>query len=85
MAEKIVVDLKHPVTLADKTLKTLSLRRPTVQDLLDMVKAGNSYKVEDVAWLAVRLSDGLTPEDFGRLDAHDFKEVQKRLEPFLPD
>ncbi len=74
------VQLAYPVTLADRELASVTMRRPTMGDLLDH----EPQKPEDVKG-EVRLIGilcGLKEEEIRLLDATDYARLQKQYVQF---
>lgn len=74
------VQLAYPVTLADRELASVTMRRPTMGDLLDH----EPQKPEDVKG-EVRLIGilcGLKEEEIRLLDSTDYARLQKQYVQF---
>lgn len=73
--------LKHPYTVAGKTIEKLTFRRATVKDLRLMHRAGSNDEEKEI-WLIATLS-ALVPEDLDPMDAADYKSLQGSLVEIL--
>lgn len=76
--EKIVaIPLDYPVQLADRELENVTMRRPSVGDLMDFpVNAATGLKEE--LGLVAHLCD-LHVEDLRLMDSEDYGRLQKQL------
>lgn len=74
------IKLKHPITVDGSEVDTVTLRRPTVQDLLsiDKVSGAIAMSVKMISNLAE-----LTPEQVHQIDAQDFAAISRTFEDFL--
>lgn len=83
--KKIV--LKHPVTIGDGTrLESITVRRPTVGDVIASgVKGGAQDMVGEVKLLARLCNGGMILDDLYLLDIADYMAVQAELARFLSD
>ena len=75
MSEEI--QLKHPIQLADKTLETVTMRRPTLGDMLDFPITGED-KITDLNTEAKLISKlcKLKLEEIRLLDFTDYERLQ---------
>lgn len=81
--KSVVIKLEYPVQLADRTLNEVTIRRPTLGDLLD-------YPIRDTSdldgemKLYSRLCD-LVPDEMRLLDMADYTKIQKQYLIFRGD
>lgn len=71
------ITLKYAVQLADRMLTEVTMRRPTVGDMLDFPLTATSGLGEECALIG-HLCD-LLPEDMRELDAEDYTALQNQL------
>lgn len=82
-AEKVVVKLLYPVTLANgETLTQVAVRRPTVGDSIRAKIKPGTQDAEGEVRLLAKLCD-LNVEDFMLLDMADYFALQEILLSFL--
>lgn len=76
----VTIDLKYPITENGQTIRTVTLRRPRVADLMamDSVTGQTAKTVRLVANLAE-----MSPTAVGNLDAEDYGRVAAELERFF--
>jgi hypothetical protein len=79
----VTVKLEYPVQLADRVLTEVTMRRPTVGDVMDNPLKG----VEDVRGEVKLLSVvcGLNQEDMRMLDFADYTRLQQQFLFFRGD
>lgn len=70
-------ELKYPVTLGQETTKEITLKRPTVKDVVAANQAGGVPA--EIELRMVSLLSGLSPEVIGELDMEDYTAVQSLL------
>ncbi|GAB7080878.1 phage tail assembly protein [Megalodesulfovibrio paquesii] len=72
-----VVPLEYPVQLADRLLKTVTMRRPTLQDELDHAPASRDPRegLHEEAGYFAHLC-GLPVEELLRMDMADYERLQ---------
>jgi hypothetical protein len=73
--------LEYPFEFEGQTIKTLSLRRPTVADNLAVQKAAATDAEREIRLLA-NLAE-VTPETIHRMDLKDYGKLQSALASFL--
>jgi hypothetical protein len=81
VSEKISVKLDHPITLPDRELTEVTLRRIKVKDNLSARKQASDDAEREIVLLG-KLS-GLNQEDIGELDMSDYSKLQEALLGFL--
>ena len=70
MEKTAKIALRYPAQLSDRTLSSITMRRPTVGDMLDYpIKNGG---LDEEAALVATLT-GLRPEDLRELDMEDYE------------
>lgn len=74
------ITLRYPVQLADKTLTEVTLRRPTMGDILDFPIAGERDFAGEMALLAVLCN--VKVEELRRLDMEDYSAIQVAFASF---
>lgn len=80
MRKQVDICLDFPVQLADRKLEKITMRRPTVGDLLKHnLEVDISFK-DSVVLLADLC--GLVPEELELLDFYDFEKLQAQLLSF---
>lgn len=77
MEKTASITLEYPVQLADKKLETVTMRRPTVGDMLDFPLTAASGLSEEAALIG-HLCD-LHSDDIRALDAGDYTVLQNQL------
>jgi hypothetical protein len=70
-------ELKYPVTLGQETTKEITLKRPTVKDVMAANRAGGVPA--EVELRMVSLLSGLSAEVIAELDMEDYTAVQSLL------
>jgi hypothetical protein len=75
------VTLEYPFEFEGQTIKTLSLRRPTVADNLAVQKAAATDAEREIRLLA-NLAE-VSPETIHRMDLKDYGKLQAALSSFL--
>ena len=79
MEKTAKIALRYPAQLSDRTLSSITMRRPTVGDMLDYpIKNGG---LDEEAALVAALT-GLRPEDLRELDMEDYERLQDQLLTF---
>ena len=79
MEKTAKIALRYPAQLSDRTLSSITMRRPTVGDMLDYpIKNGG---LDEEAALVAALP-GLRPEDLRELDMDDYERLQDQLLTF---
>ena len=73
MEKTAKIALRYPAQLSDRTLSSITMRRPTVGDMLD-------YPIKNAALVAALT--GLRPEDLRELDMEDYERLQDQLLTF---
>lgn len=78
--KEAVIELAYPVTLADRELTRVTMRRPTMGDIIDY----EPVKLEDVKGEVVLLGVlcGLKEQEMRLLDATDYARLQKQYVQF---
>lgn len=71
------IKLDFPVQLADRSLETISMRRPTIGDILKHKIGANSGLKKDIAFYADLC--GLVPDEMERLDSVDYDKIQTQF------
>ena len=79
MEKTAKITLQCPVQLADRTLSVLTMRRPTVGDMLDF-PIRNGGLDEEAALIGMLV--GLRVEDLRELDMQDYERLQDQLLTF---
>lgn len=78
--------LKHPITVGDKTISSVTLREPDVEALETIgdlgISAGADVTVRQVAGLLVALAD-VSPEVIRKLHRSDFAALGEIVGPLL--
>lgn len=75
------IELKHPVTIAGRETKTLSMRRPKVKDQLAADKSSGSNAEKEIRLFA-NLCE-VEPSVIEELDLADYRRVQEVYGGFL--
>lgn len=75
------INLKHPIQLEGRELKSITLRRPKVADILRAKKASEDDAEQEVATVAALA--GIPPAAVEDLDLADYKVIQKALAGFF--
>ena len=79
MEKTAKIALRYPAQLSDRTLSSITMRRPTVGDMLDSpIQNGG---LDEEAALVAALT-GLRPEDLRELDMEDYERLQDQLLTF---
>jgi|GEM_PF-1026196 len=78
--DSIEIDLKRPLHMNGEELLSISLRRPTVDDLERMDKAQGA--MSKGIMISSYLS-GLPPKTIRQMDAADFKVISEVIADFL--
>lgn len=78
--KEAVVVLAYPVTLADRELKDVTMRRPTLGDLLDHEPKTEDDVKEEVQLIGILC--GLKPEEMRLLDSTDYRRLQQQYVRF---
>lgn len=71
---EVTVQLEHPVQLADSLLTQVTLRRPTMGDILDFPIAGERDFAGEMALLATLCN--LKIEEVRHMDMDDYSRLQ---------
>lgn len=79
-AKTATITLEYPVQLADKMLEAVTMRRPTMGDVLDNTVKGELDFAGEMQLYAV-LCD-LRPEDMRGLDPVDYQKLQEQYALF---
>lgn len=74
---KAKITLNYPVQLADKLLKEVEMRRPTLGDRIDNPILGEHDVLGESIFIAHLCS--LNPEDMRLLDYFDYEVLQNQL------
>ena len=77
------IALDHPVSNGDTTLKTLTMRRPTVKDILRARAAGRDELVAEVELLACLA--GVETAALEALAESDYRKLTTAYARFFPD
>lgn len=80
MAKHETITLNYPVQLADRTLDKITMRRPTLGEMLDFPINGGTDLAGEVALVAQLC--GLREDDLRLLDAADYDQLQATLVRF---
>lgn len=70
------IKLKYPVQLPDRTLREVTMRRPTVRDIVEN-PVRNAADMDGELELMCRLC-GLTPDDVMDMDAADYDVLREQ-------
>ena len=76
----VEIALEYPMQLPDKVLSSVTMRRPTLGDLMDCPITGENDVAGEVRLLS-RLC-GMNVEDMRSLDAGDYAKIQARFLEF---
>lgn len=80
--KSISITLEYPITTAAGAhVKAITLRRAKVKDLRRMADFGKDDAAQEIGLMA-HLS-GMTVEDFGELDAADYRKLQDSFRGLL--
>lgn len=82
MSEKIIVPLSKPITVEGKEVTELSLRAPTLGDLITAETVGKDNNLAKVAATLAAMADVPLPA-FHSLSARDFARVNEMAAPLL--
>ncbi len=77
MSQTISLSLEYPIEANGVTVKSLSLRRPTIGDLLKSASGGRSDKEAEIHLLADLC--GIAPDDIQHIDLADYLKLQDML------
>lgn len=77
----ITITLTEKITVDNKDIKEITLRRPKVRDRLAVERMGQSDAEKEVALIA-NLAD-LPKETIEELDLADYNKIQEVLQDFL--
>lgn len=75
---EVTIELDYPVQLADRELTEVTMRRPTVKELLDFPQNHTNHDFKTESKIYARLT-GLTLDDVQLLDMGDFDKIQKQF------
>lgn len=78
---EVEITLDFPVQLADRKLEKVTMRRPTVGDLLKNNINGTGYSLKDDIGFFADLC-GLVPDEMELLDFTDYEKVQQQFFSF---
>ena len=74
------VFLKYPITINGLQVDSVTMRRPTVGDLLDAERGGADDKTAEIRLMANLCQ--LAPDDIKLLDLYDYGKLQTQLGKF---
>ena len=77
----MTIELAYPITHDGKTMKSLTLRRPTVSDVMSANR--DAEGPADVELRMVSGLSGLSADVVGKLDMQDYNAVQQVLRGML--
>lgn len=78
--KEAVIELGYPVTLADRELTRVTMRRPTLGDLLDHEPKTAEDVKEEVQLIGILC--GLKQEEMRLLDSTDYRRLQQQYVRF---
>lgn len=78
--KEAVIKLAYPVTLADRQLDSVTMRRPTMGDIIDYEPVKLEDMKGEVALIGVLC--GLKEQEMRLLDATDYARLQKQYVQF---
>lgn len=79
-AKNAVITLNYPVQLADKTLDQVTMRRPSMGDLLDHEPKGSDDVITELTLIGLLCE--LKQEEMRRLDSTDYARLQDQYVRF---
>lgn len=80
MEKTAKITLRYPAQLSDRTLSSITMRRPTVGDMLDYpIKNGG---LDEEAALVAALIQGCALKTCSELDMEDYERLQDQLLTF---
>lgn len=79
-AKNAVITLNYPVQLADKALEQVTMRRPTMGDLLDHEPKGSDDVIIELTLIGLLCE--LKQEEMRRLDSTDYARLQDQYVRF---
>lgn len=79
--DRSIIELDYPIMVDGTEVKTVSLRRPKVRDLIAAAK-GNRGNEERELSLIANLAE-MSPQDLEELDVKDYAKAQKTLSDFF--
>lgn len=76
----IEVELKHPITAHGEMVSTLTIKRPTMADLIQMDKAAG-----DIGKMAklIECCAKIPPSSVAQLDVEDVNAISEAISPFF--
>lgn len=77
----LTIDLAYPISHEGATISSLTLKRPTVNDVMSVNREGGGPA--DIELRMVSLLSGLPAEAVGKLDMQDYGAVQQVLRGML--
>jgi hypothetical protein len=77
----LTIELAYPISHDGVTVSSLTLKRPTVSDVMRVNRDGNGPA--EIELLMVSLLSGLPAEAVGKLDMQDYGAVQQVLRGML--
>ena len=77
----LTIDLAYPISHEGATISSLTLKRPTVNDVMSVNREGDGPA--DIELRMVSLLSGLSAEAVGKLDMQDYGAVQQVLRGML--
>lgn len=80
-SDRVQVELKYPIDHDGKTLKSISMRRPTVGDTLGVQKGATG--APEIELRLVALLTGLPMDVIAKLDMKDYTQVQQVMREML--
>lgn len=81
MAEKVTVSLEYPITVGGVEVKSLSMRRVKVRDLVAAGKGGAGNEERELKLLANLVE--LAPDELEEMDVKDYAKLQAQLKVFF--
>ncbi len=78
MRKEVEITLDFPVQLADRVLDKVTMRRPTIGDLLNHNINGENYQLRDDIGFYAGLC-GLVPDEIEQLDVMDYEKIQQQF------
>ena len=79
--DRSIIELDYPIMVDGSEVKTVSLRRPKVRDLIAAAK-GNRGNEERELSLIANLAE-MSPQDLEELDVKDYAKAQKTPSDFF--
>lgn len=77
------IKLQYPITINNKKIDTLTLRRPKTKDIIAARKYSNIDVEQDLFLYSRIIEENLSPEEIEELDIVDFQNLQEEYLNFL--